>query len=221
GLMTQTSSALMAPIERGVRIRGLERAREHYALVSDLGYSERDVGVQLNGRLPLPLAPFYAAAFTNGPTHLVHGGERSYQLTARAGFRPLKSLAVAGSWGRRDFVREDSAGTHSRGGHAWAVDAEVGGYRPGVHLVGELAFGDEDPLEEQHFLGAQGWLSYRARALEPLLRVSYGDADGGGTLVTPGVNVYFGGMNRVMLNLDVWNGAQDAQSLKAQFQMAF
>jgi hypothetical protein len=223
GLMTQTSSALMAPIERGVRVRGLERAREHYELVSGLGYSERDVGVQLNGRLPLPLAPFYAAAFTNGPMHLVHGGERSYQLTARAGFRPLKGLAVAGSWGRRDFVRAatDSAPALSRAGHAWAVDAEVGGYRPGLHLIGELAFGDEDPLEEHHFLGAQGWLSYRARTLEPLLRVSYGDTRGGGTLVTPGVNVYFGGMNRVMLNLDVWNGAQTAQSLKAQFQMAF
>lgn len=223
GLVTHTSSALMAPIERGVRIRGLERAREQYTLLSDLGYSERDVGVHLNGRLPLPLAPFYAAAFTNGPTHLVHGGERSYQLTARAGFHPLKNLAVAGSWGRRDFVRAatDSAPALSRGGHAWAVDAEVGGYGPGVHLVGELAFGDEDPLEERHFMGAQGWVSYRARALEPLLRVSHGDSEDGGTLVTPGVNVYLGGMNRVMLNLDVWRGAESAQSLKAQFQMAF
>lgn len=223
GLVTPSSSALMAPIERGVRIRGMEKAREQYTLVSDLGYSERDVGVQLNGRLPLPLTPFYAAAFTNGPTHLVHGGERSYQLTARAGFRPLKSVALAGSWGRRDFVREDSAGAHSRGGHAWAVDAEVGGYRPGVHLVGEVAFGDEDPLEERHFLGAQGWVSYRTAGLEPLLRVSYGDTERGGTLVTPGVNVYLGGMNRVMLNLDVWRGAHgpNAESLKAQFQMAF
>ncbi len=225
GLVTQSSSALMAPIERGVRIRGLEHAREEYGLISELGYSERDVGVQLNGRLPLPLAPFYAAAFTNGPTHLVSGGERSYQLTARAGFRPVKSVALAGSWGRRDFVRAatDSSGARSRGGSAWALDAEVGGYQPGVHLVGEVVFGDEDPFEDQHFMGAQGWVSYRAGGLEPLLRVSYGDTDGGGTLLTPGMNVYLGGMNRVMLNLDVWRGAggPHAESVKAQFQMAF
>lgn len=235
GLVTHTSSAMMAPIERGVRIRGLARARDEYVLVSELGYSDRDVGVQLNGRLPLPLAPFYAAAYTNGPAHLASGGERSYQLSARAGFRPLKSVAVAGSWGRRDFV--DAA--RSRGGHAWAVDAEVGGYRPGMHLVGEVAFGDENPLEERRFLGAQGWVAYRTRplggpvdALEPLLRVSYGDPDtgrrsageGAGTLVTPGINLYLGGLNRVMLDLDLWRGAHgapSAQSLKAQFQVAF
>lgn len=240
GGIAQTNSAQMAPIERGVRIRGL-RARDEYALVTGLGYAERDVGVQLTGRPGLPLGVFYAAAFTNGPVHTVEGGERSYQLTARAGFQPVKGVTLAGSWGRRDFVqpRADSAPARSRGGHAWAIDAEVGGYRPGAHAVAEVAFGDGDPFTGRRFLGAQGWISYRTKPLgsriasvEPLLRISHGDPDtrrdapegGAGTLVTPGFNVYLGGLNRLMFNYDLWHGADRApsgQSFKAQFQMAF
>ena len=240
GAIAQTSSTQMAPIERGVRVRGL-RARDEYALVTDLGYAERDLGIQLTGRPALPLGVFYTAAYTNGPAHGVDGGERSYQLSARAGFQPVSGVTLAGSWGRRDFAQlaADSASTRARGGHAWAIDAEVGGYRPGPHAIAEVAFGDGDPFTGRRFLGAQGWISYRTRAvgsriasLEPLFRVSHGDPDtdrdapqdGAGTLITPGFNIYLGGLNRVMFNYDLWRGAHGApngQSFKAQFQMAF
>jgi hypothetical protein len=240
GAIAQTNSGQMAPIERGVRIRGL-RARDEYALVTDLGYAERDLGVQLTGRPDLPLGLFYAAAYTNGPVHTADGGERSYQLSARAGLRPLSGVTLAGSWGRRDFVQSptDSTPSRSRGGHAWAIDAEVGGYRPGPHAIAEVAFGDGDPFTGRRFRGAQGWISYRTEPLssrifsiEPLLRISHGDPDtgrespdeGGGTLITPGFNVYLGGLNRVMFNYDLWRGAHGApggHSFKAQFQMGF
>jgi hypothetical protein len=240
GAVAQTNSGQMAPIERGARIRGL-RARDEYALVTDLGYAERDVGVQLTGRPRLPLGVFYAAAFTNGPVHTVDGGERSYQLSARAGFQPVKGVTLAGSWGRRDFVQPltDSTAARSRGGHAWAIDAEAGGYRPGLHAIAEVAFGHADPFAGRRFLGAQGWISYRTKPLssrifsiEPLLRISHGDPDrdrdapgeGAGTLVTPGINIYLGALNRVMFNYDLWRGAHgapNAQSFKAQFQMGF
>jgi hypothetical protein len=240
GVIAQTSSLRMAPIERGARVRGL-RARDEYALVSSLGYAERDLGVQLSGRPALPLGVFYAAALTRGPAHDIDGGEGSYQLSARAGFQPLKGVTLAGSWGRREFVQPptDSTPARSRGGHAWAIDAEAGGYRPGAHAVAELAFGDADAFTGRRFLGAQGWVSYRTKplgsriaAVEPLLRISHGDPDtgrdapgeGAGTLVTPGINVYLGGLHRVMFNYDLWRGAHGApneQSFKAQLQIAF
>jgi len=240
GGIAQTNSAQMSPIERGVRIRGL-RARDEYALVTDLGYAERDVGVQLTGRPDLPLGPFYAAAFTNGPVHTVDGGERSYQFTARAGFQPIRGITLAGSWGRRDFVQPltDSTPARSRGGHAWAIDVQSGAHRFGPYAIAEVAFGDGDPFAGRRFLGAQGWISYRTKplgtriaAIEPLLRISHGDPDtahdapeeGAGTLITPGFNIYLGGLNRVMFNYDLWRGAHGApggQSFKAQFQMAF
>lgn len=238
GVVAQSHSGQMAPIERGVRIRGL-RARDEYALITDLGYAERDLGLQLTGRPGR--GTFYTAAFLNGPVHTVEGGERSYQLSARAGFQPISGVTVAGSWGRRDFVQtpNDSTPARSRGGHAWAIDAEVGGYRAGPHAVAEVAFGDADPFADRRFLGAQGWVSYRTKplssrifSLEPLLRISHGDPDtardspdeGGGTLITPGFNVYLGGLNRVMFGYDLWRGAHGApngQSFKAQFQMGF
>jgi hypothetical protein len=238
GGIAQTNSAQMAPIERGVRIRGL-RARDEYALATDLGYAERDLGLQLTGRPGRGF--FYTAAFTNGPVHSIEGGERSYQLTARAGFQPIRGITLAGSWGRRDFVQPltDSTPARSRGGHAWAIDVQSGAHRGGPYAIAEVAFGDGDPFAGRRFLGAQGWISYRTRALssriagvEPLLRISHGDPDrdrdaaneGAGTLFTPGFNVYLGGLNRVMFNYDLWRGAHGApngQSFKAQFQMAF
>jgi hypothetical protein len=68
--------------------------------------------------------------------------------------------------------------------------------------------------------------------VEPVFRASYSDTDAssgapmvsGGTLLTPGINVYFGPLNRIMLNYDIWLGdgdTPDAQSLKAMFQLGF
>ena len=92
------------------------------------------------------------------------------------------------------------------------------------------------------FRGAQGWVGYRTgrvssgiSAVEPLLRVSYGDPDvdgdggivdaAGGTLVTPGVNLWLGGLNRIAINWELWNpdvdGEETVHSAKVLFQMAF
>ncbi len=44
-----------------------------------------------------------------------------------------------------------------------------------------------------------------------------------GTLFTPGINVYLGGLNRVMFNYDLWSpdGAGTEGSFKVQFQLGF
>ena len=85
-------------------------------------------------------------------------------------------------------------------------------------------------------VGAQavaGWFAPRAgrvEGVEPVLRVSWGDPDTGGAsdeglLVTPGVNLYFTGRNRLMLNGDVYVSAREGleaqHALVAQLQVYF
>ena len=235
GILTQTSSNRILVAERGARIRGLSGAWEQNNLVAELGYADRDIGLQVMGAPGgAPLGLFYAAAYTNGPARQPALHEDTYQLSARAGVHPTGSTAIAVSWSRRDFARGDT----TRAGVAWAVDGEIGRYGPGFHLVTELSYGDFDPFEEAHFFGGQVWLGYRTPELggrissvEPVLRISHGDPDveervdvaAGGTLITPGLNLNLGGQNRVMLNYDVWRGdrGQTETSFKTQFQLAF
>lgn len=244
-LITMSHSTRILPIERGVRIRGVH-GWDAYNLVSELGYSERDVGLQVAGAPKgAPLGLRYQAGWFNGPARALAQDRNTYQLAARLGIEPLPHVHVAAAWSGRDFVRTspDSAtlgaviGTHR--GNAWEADVEYGSYDGGPHLIGEATYGDFDPLAGTRFAGAQGWLAYRTharpnaklQAIEPVLRVSYGDANvndrgpenGGGTLVTPGVNLYLGGLNRVMFNWDFWNplSGQAQNGFKAQFQLGF
>lgn len=242
GTITPTSSSLLPTIDRGLRIRGLPDAREHYNLISDLGYSNRDVGLQVTGAPEwAPLGLSYAVGMFNGPAREEAGERNSYQFAARVAARPVDPLRVGVSWSRRDFMVPAVVGAGPpllRRGHAWAVDAEYGRYAPGLHLLGEAAFGDLDPGTGAEFRSAQGWVGYRTGALgpmltgiEPVVRVSYGSVDGesarmpvtGGTLFTPGVNLYFGPQSRIMIDYDLWSpeeGGSDG-GLKVMFQAGF
>lgn len=236
-----SSSNRMLPIERGVRIRGLS-AREEYALVNGLHYSDRDVGLQLSGAPEgAPLGLGYAAGIFRGPLHGAVGSLDTYQLAARVTARPSERLQVGAGWSGRDFADETGdAVRRLERGNAFEVDVEYGSYERGFHLLGEVAAGDVDPVAGDGFTAAQAWLGYRSgevsrslAGVEPIFRVSWaevGDEAGaggpqGGTLLTPGVNLYFGGLNRVMLNYDLWlPGGETASregSFKAMFQMAF
>jgi hypothetical protein len=235
GIMAQTSSNRMPFAERGVRIRGLEGAWDEHNLLLDLGYADRDLGLQVIGAPKgAPLGVFYAAAFTNGPARRPAVHDDTYQLSARAGVHPTPTTTLAGSWSRRDFVHGDTTDT----GMAWALDGEIGHYAPGFHLVAEAAYGDFNPARDAHFAGVQGWLAYRTHELggrikhvEPALRVSHGDPDveedldvaNGGTLITPELNLYLGGLNRIMIGWDLWrqDDGRRESSFKTQFQLAF
>lgn len=241
-VMTIMSSTRILPIERGVRIRGVEDDWDEFNLVSGLGYSDRDVGLQVQGQpRGAPLGLTYAAGYFNGPARDEAGNESSYQLAARLGAEPVKNVRVAAAWSSRHFGYEsdDVAGeTFLRRGNAFQADIEVGSHASGFHAIGEVATGDFDPLTDRRFVGAQAWLAFRTdtvsskiTAVEPVFRVSYGDVnaedpsalDLGGTLLTPGVNVYLGGWNRVMFNWDFWKpvDGETQNSFKAQFQLAF
>jgi hypothetical protein len=243
GTVVPTSSARMLPIERGLRIRGLPNAREEHNLITELGYADRDVGLQLVGEPEwAPLGFAYAVGVFNGPARGDARELNTYQLAARAALRPAEPLRVGASWSRRHFVVPDTLNEdvlRRDDGHAWAVDVEYGKYAPGLHLLAEAVRGDYDPAEDVRFTGVHGWLGYRTGTLgrkltnlEPVFRVSAGDIEGeptrlavqGGTLLTPGINLYLGPLNRIMLNYDFWlpdGGGERQGSFKAMFQAAF
>jgi hypothetical protein len=240
-LIEQVSSTRILPVERGVRLRGVQ-ALDHYTAVNGLAYSDRDVGFQLMGAFArLPLQPTYQIGAFAGPLHRQVGSEDSYQLAARTTFRPAEPIRVGAAVSRRDFARASQvrpSGWELDQGHAFSLDLEYGSFAPGLHFIGEVAFGDSDPFAGDSFVGSQGWLAYRTgphgriSGVEPLIRVSHGSlrhkdplsTNSGGLLLTPGVNIYLGGLNRIMLNYDFWSPTAAARSeggLKAQFQLAF
>ncbi|MBW3572106.1 MAG: OprO/OprP family phosphate-selective porin [Gemmatimonadetes bacterium] len=242
GVITPMSSTRILPIERGVRIRGVDDAFDQHNLISELGYAERDVGIQLRGEpAGAPLGLSYAAGVFNGPARARAPEENTYQVVARVAARPAGWARVGVSYSRIDFanVVDDVAAVETSEGDAWAADVELGSGRGGLHVVGEVTTGDFDPFTDGRFFGAQGWVGYRTgrasstiTALEPFLRVSHGDPDvddeilldgTGGTLITPGINLWLGGLNRFAVNYEIWNPAsgETVRSFKAMFQMAF
>lgn len=241
-LVNLTSSTRILPIERGVRIRGVAGARDHHSLLTELGYADRDVGLQAAGTLRgLPGGVSYAAGVFDGPLRGEVPSANGVQYVARIAARPAPLVRVGAAWSHRRFVEDPGANPLVlRGGSAWEADVEVGSDRGGPRLLAEVAVGDTDPFQDARFRAAQGWAAYRTGALgtsisavEPFVRVSYGDPDAddravlpdvtGGTLVTPGVNLWLGGLNRVAVNWDAWNPetGPSASSVKVMFQLVF
>ncbi|HEX5870076.1 MAG TPA: porin [Longimicrobium sp.] len=242
GVVSQYSTVRLPALEKGLRIRGVT-GYEHFNLLSGLGYSDRDVGIQVRGEPKgAPLGLSYAAGVFNGPARTDAPEENTYQVVARVAARPVGWARVGVSWSRIDFAHEppdDVQGLIMTEGAAWEADVELGSERGGPRAVFEVARGDSDPLPEAEFVSAQGWVAYRTgrvsstlSAIEPLLRVSWADPDvdddavglpTGGTLVTPGINLWLGGLNRFSLFYDLWNPDTDesARSFKALFQVAF
>ncbi|MBB4639419.1 hypothetical protein [Longimicrobium terrae] len=245
GAIAQTTSVRIPPIERGVRVRGVSNAYDEYNLIFDLNYSERDVGLQIRGEPKgAPLGLTYAAGWFNGPARAEFPNANTGQVAARIGIAPRRWMRMNVGYSGRDFGQRDTSvagDVRVLRGAAWEADLELGTDAHGPHALFEAVAGDFDPFAGARFHGAQAWLSYRGgrvshrvSGVEPLLRVSHGDPDTGddldddagphgGTLVTPGVNLWLGGLNRVTLNYDVWapRGGENAHGLKAMFQLAF
>lgn len=243
GVISPYSTTRVIPIEKGLRIRGVDDAYDHYNLLEERGYADRDVGLQLRGEprgAPLDLS--YAVGWFNGPARTDAPRENSGQIVARVAVAPARGVRVGTSLSRRDFflLDEDEEEVLDRAsGEAWGLDVELGSGRVGLHFIGEVAYGDFDPVTDREFLGMQGIVAYRTgpvsstiASVEPLLRVSHGDPDyrnpgmedaTGGTLFTPGVNLWLGGLNRLAINYEIWNplNGDGAHSFKAMFQLAF
>lgn len=251
-LLQLTSSLNYPTIERAVRIRGLAGSYEavddatgtpvlsrldgpllgeEQYLLEEMGYQAYDIGVAVHGEVGM--IGYEAGVFNGGGGDALDEDE-SKAFAARATVAPAERLMLGAGVSRTDLVLEDQDGT----GVAWEIDVEWGGFRAaGPHLLGEVTFGDNIVADEDDFLAAQGiaaWFAplaaWRIEGLEPVLRGSWGDPrrdiDGdAGVLVTPGLNVYFHGRNRLMVNYDVFLPEGDRfateRSFKVQAQLHF
>lgn len=242
GLFELTSNTKILTIERTARLRGLEDylggvPGEAHTLLEENMYLGRDIGVVVHGDLG---RVGYAAGVFNGsgPNSREALGSKAY--AGRLTLAAAEHLVVGAALSRQPAGRAAADGDELIG-TAWAVDAELGAFRrPGLHVMAEVMGGD-DPLsgaggDAATMLGAQGAAAWfvprrgRIEGLEPLLRASWGDpdteADGDeGLLVTPGVNLYFTGRNRLMLNGNIYVPSQDGletqYGLLAQLQVYF
>lgn len=234
-----TSSSKIVPIEYGLRIRGLDdRAiyADHHVLLEENVYLGREIGAQIHGKLG-PLG--YAAGAFNGSDQNTRDDNDAKSYAARLNLRPFDApFEIGGGVSYRDVALPDEFGDPvTEEGLALEVDLAWGGFRhSGPSLVAEVMkarnFASDDPM-----IGGQAIVSWfvplragRTEGVEPLFRASYGDPsidfDGNsGILLTPGINVYFHGRNRVMLNWDYFmpelDGIEAEHAIRAQLQLFF
>ncbi len=130
--------------------------------------------------------------------------------------------------------------------YAYAIqgDLELGDFKGGPHVQAGAVYGQNwkerlsDASGAPRFFAAQVIGSVKiaverneyVQAVEPLLRLSYADpnddlSDDGGILVTPGVQFFFTGRNKIALNLDLFLPESSDEgteySFKAQSSLHF
>lgn len=248
-----SSSTAHPMIERGVRIRGLDDALgslnegelsslrgdlllgEEYALISAQGYTGTDLGVSLEGRAGR--VGWAAGVFNgNGPDARDENDAKSLAARVTYDLPVAAPVTLGAAWSRRELNWPEPTDAATRTGDAFEIDAEIGGLRQGWWILAELSSGTNLATEER-FLGAQGVLARffstggaRIEGIEPMARVSFGDPDDrvdgdAGVLVTPGLNLYFFGRNRLMINWDVYVPENDrfetAHAGRAQINLHF
>lgn len=247
GVFELESSTRIRTVERGVRIRGLPELvgvpAETQYLLSEAGYLGRQVGLMLHGGLN---GLDYAVGIFNGEGAnaretagtKAYAGRLTYDLGGAAGARE-RPLVVGAGVSVQPTGRFD--GADEIHGKALELDASWGGFRvPGLHARAEWMIGD-DPLvgpgpELPTMWGLHGVVSWfaprqgRVEGLEPVLRLGWADpstdaSEDAALLVTPGLNLYFDGRNRLMLNGDLYLPERDALdpelALVAQLQVYF
>jgi hypothetical protein len=240
GLLELESNTRIITIERAVRIRGVEDLvgvpGETHWLLDESGYLGRQIGVMVHGEAG-GLA--YAAGMFNGEGSNADEELGSKAYAGRLAYAVAEPLVVGGAVSVQPtgvFDGEDEVYAT-----AWSLDAQWGGFRePGLRVMAEAMAGD-DPLimvdtDPVSMIGAQVAASWfaprdgRVEGIEPLVRVSWADPDTDGEndeglLLTPGVNFYFTGRNRLMVNGEVYVPGQEALDtelgLVAQLQIYF
>jgi hypothetical protein len=235
-LIELRSSTQNAVIERGLRIRNLEQALavadplqpkfrgtvlpgEEYALLLAQNYISYDLGAELSGTYK---ALGWAAGVFNGSGADTRDENDAKHVAARAtvGVPVGRPLRLGAGFSHAEVNYPTATGAARRDGNALELDAELGGFRNGVWVLAEVTRGT-NLATDGTFLGAQGVASVflptgsgRIEGIEPVARVSWGDPDDdreedAGLLVTPGLNLYFFGRNRLMFNWDIYMPQND------------
>ncbi|MCY3808693.1 MAG: porin [Gemmatimonadetes bacterium] len=234
-LFELNSSTEIVVVERTGRIDGLEACAGVGGVCSlsrfteKLGYSDRDIGVKVDGSLGERVR--YMATLTNGTGTSGSDENSGKSLAARLSLDLTDDLTLAGNVSRHDYL--DSRDS-SKAATAFGADLELGGFRDGTHLQLGLVAGANwlESTEDgpPRFLAWQGILSRyfplegsRLEAIEPMARVSWGDPEraaptDAGMVVTPGLFLYIKGRNRIGANLDIYRQGPESTHYSCKIQ---
>ncbi|UCF18746.1 MAG: hypothetical protein JSU87_12480 [Gemmatimonadota bacterium] len=234
------SSTQILVIERTGIVRGADSCTgvgsvcSYSRFTESLGYSDRDVGIQIGGDIAGSFA--WSASATNGEifedivtfssaidTTEVFSEGKSFG--GRLEYRG-SDLRVGANAAGRDFANpvEQEVVDYAI---AYGADLDWGSYTSGLHVQAGVTSGDnwknlDDAGDPSTFVTTQGIVTYKIpvrnsrflEAIEPLGRVSYADPDTDadddhGLLFTPGIVAYFTGRNKVALNVDIYKPGDD------------
>lgn len=217
--------------------------------------SDRDIGVMVDGATPDGRVRYWLGGFNGRGTDDDGDLNTEKQVVGRiavqleAGERPLE-LALAGALTDIPFTRADGR-LDARYFGALEAWAEWGGFDGGPHVQAALVLGKNaleaedggppDLRSEEPLAGMLAWQAigswrleledrYFVEAIEPLFRVTManpnteiGEDDVWG--LTPGVQIFLDGRNKLALNWDILrfaaDGRDDEHSFKAQYQFYF
>jgi len=214
-----TSSADLKVIERGV-------ANQFAVAIKDggLAYGDRDVGLEIGGRLIDSVRLEYAIGVFNGSELAVEDFDNTKDLAARLSMRPVKPLTFGVSSTLRFYDKTFQADGYPLMTVAGEADIalKIDGFRAyiegliarqyyrHVHVTPYPSFGDLDTA-----FGGLAILSYKFKipsevklALEPVVKFEYFDPsdyiiDDHVMLYTVGLNTYVGEYFRVMLDFEI------------------
>ncbi len=219
------SSNRLAVIEREGRVRGVhdcpgfEGLCSYSNLLVQLQYADRDIGLLVDGVFGGGKWG-YRLSSTNGTGQNTSDENGAKSYTGRLTYQLRDDLRLGASAGLHDYPNEITGNDEYTPG--FNFDVEVGSYEGRYHIFAAAAFGGHwanldaagDPPQ---FLTFHVLASARRPVtvgdeqlgIEPMARVSWADPDlggpqGGGWLLTPGVSLFFMGLNRLALNSDIW-----------------
>lgn len=244
-LFELTSSTQILVVERAGGVRGVDACSgpggvcSYSRLTEKLGYSDRDIGVMVDGSFGEGWK--YMASVTNGTGGNGEEENDTKSYSGRLGFEPLPDLAVAAQVGVHDYIDGSGATSSNEYALAFGGDVEWGDFDSGLHLQAGVTAGDNwlnldaggDPTT---FVTAQGIVTYKVpvqnsrilQAVEPVGRISWADPDtdassDDGILFTPGIVLFFSGRNKFAVNVDIWAPSEgDTEfSIKAQSYLHF
>ncbi len=209
-------------IERDGRVGGVNSCTgvgsvcSYSRFTEKLGFASRDLGVRLEGAAG---RISWLATATNGPGQNAPEENDAKSASGRVSVEVAGGVSLGAQLALHDRVDDAEATRHAS---AWSADVSWGEFRKGFLFQAALTGGDNWLAEGARggvptFLAVQGmaaWyapiVGHRFAAVEPLLRLSWGDPDtdaedDAGLLVTPGFMLYVAGKNKIGLNLDVWS----------------
>lgn len=232
-----TSSGDLKVIDRGVA-NELVIDSEHGGLC----FGDRDIGLELGGRLVESIKLDYAVGVFNGSGLALEDVDDAKDVAARVSVRPFKPLTFGVSGTIKFYDESMNRIGYPRlavGGGA-DIGLKIAGFR--AHLEGLIAHNNErltspivpnpDMSDVDLAAGALGILSYKFKipsevrlALEPVVKVEYFDPnnyiiDDHVMLYTVGFNTYVGEYFRVMLDFEImraernWDDDEVDQSLE-------